>query len=75
MSRAQTTGLFLMFVAVFELLLFLIGALRRSYLALALPVSAAMLTATALAFWLGWTMFTMEEELEDLPASTPAPNP
>ena len=65
MSRGQNTGLFLMAGAVLQLLLFLYGATRRSYLALALPVTAAMLTLTALTFWLGWTMLTMEEEDED----------
>jgi hypothetical protein len=36
--------------------------LRRSYLVLALPVTAAMLATSALTFWLGWTMLTMGEE-------------
>ena len=53
--------------AALELLLFLYGALRRSYLALALPVMAAMTVLTALAFWVGWTMMTMEEEPEEPP--------
>ena len=29
------------------------------------PVTAAMLALTALTFWMGWTMMTMEEETED----------
>jgi hypothetical protein len=48
--------------AVLEFLLFLYGAARRSYLALALPVTAAMMTLTAITIWLGWTMLTMEDE-------------
>jgi hypothetical protein len=67
MNRGQNTGLFLMAGAVFQLLLFLYGATRRSYLALALPVTAAMLTLTAITFWLGWTMLTMEENDEEPP--------
>ena len=67
MDRAHSTGLILMLGAALELLLFLYGALRRSYLALALPVTAAMAVLTALAFWVGWTMMTMEEEPEEAP--------
>ena len=69
MDRAHTTGLILMLGAALELLLFLYGALRRSYLALALPVTAAMTVLTALAFWVGWTMMTMEEEPEEPPVT------
>jgi hypothetical protein len=68
MSRGQNTGLFLMGGAVLQFLLFLYGATRRSYLALALPVMAAMMTLTALTFWLGWTMLTMEDEDEEQPS-------
>ena len=65
MSRAQKTGLLLIAGASLEMLLFLYGAMRRSYLALALPMTAAMAALTALTFWVGWTMMTMEEEAED----------
>ena len=73
MSRAQTTGLLLIAGAALEMLLFLIGVLKRSYLALALPVTLAMITASALTLWLGWTMLTMEEEDETPLAPVPAP--
>jgi len=65
MSRAHKTGLILMVGAVLEFLLFLYGAARRSYLALALPVTAAMMTLTAITLWLGWTMLTMDDEGEE----------
>lgn len=65
MNRAQQTGVVLMAGAALELLLFLYGAARRSYLALALPITAAMLALTALTFWLGWTMATMEDDDEE----------
>lgn len=65
MSRAHKTGLILMAGALLELVLFFYGTARRSYLALALPVTAAMLTLTAITLWLGWTMLTMEEEADD----------
>jgi len=65
MSRAQKTGLLLIAGAALEMLLFIYGAMRRSYLALALPMTAAMAALTALTFWVGWTMLVMEEEPED----------
>ncbi|HLG11036.1 MAG TPA: hypothetical protein VI876_04685 [Dehalococcoidia bacterium] len=65
MSRAQKTGLLLIAGAALEMLLFIYGAMRRSYLALALPMTAAMAALTALTFWVGWTMLVMEEEAED----------
>ena len=71
MNRAQTTGIILMAGALLQMLLFVIGAARRSYLALALPIMAAMTALTALTFWVGWTMVTMEEE-EEAPATPPA---
>ena len=65
MSRAQKTGVLLIAGAALEMLLFIYGAMRRSYLALALPMTAAMTALTALTFWVGWTMLVMEEEAED----------
>lgn len=62
MSRAQKTGVLLIAGAALEMLLFIYGTLRRSYLALALPMTAAMTALTALTFWVGWTMLTLEEE-------------
>lgn len=70
MDRAHTTGMIIMAGSVLSFLFFTIGALRRSYLALALPVTAAMTALTALAFWVGWTMMTMQEEPEE-PAVKP----
>ena len=67
MNRGNNTGMILMVGAVLEMVLFLYGAMRKSYLALALPVTAAMATVTVLTFWLGWTMLTMEEEDESGP--------
>lgn len=69
MNRAHKTGAVLMVGAALQMLLFVYGALRRSYWALALPMTAAMTALTALTFWVGWTMLTMEEEIEEPPAS------
>jgi hypothetical protein len=65
MNRGQTTGAILIAGAIIDLLLFFYGLARRSYLALALPVTMAMFAITALTFWVGWTMMTLEEEEDD----------
>jgi hypothetical protein len=73
MSRAQTTGIILIAGAIVDLLLFFYGLARRSYLALALPVTMAMFAVTALTIWVGWTMATMEEEDDEPPVEPVAP--
>jgi hypothetical protein len=65
MNRAHKTGVLLIAGAIIEMLLFLYGTARRSYLALALPVLAAMTALTALTVWVGWTMLSLEEEDDD----------
>ena len=66
MGRSQTTGLLIMAGAALEMLLFLYGAARRSYMAVALPVMAAVAAVSALAFWVGWTLLTTEEEMPEM---------
>jgi hypothetical protein len=63
MERSQLTGALIMAGAVFQMIFFLWAAARRSYVALALPVMGALAAISALAFWIGWTMFTAESEL------------
>jgi hypothetical protein len=70
-ERAQTTGKLLILGAALQMLLFLYGATRRSYLALALPITAAMGAVTILTVWLGWTMLSMQPEEEDGPPVAP----
>jgi len=65
MNRAQKTGVILIAAAAIEMVLFLYGAMRRSYLALALPMTAAMTALTALTFWVGYTMLMLEEETDE----------
>jgi hypothetical protein len=60
------TGILIMAGAVLEMLLFLYGAARRSYMAVALPVMTAVAAVSALAFWVGWTLLTTEEEIPEL---------
>ena len=65
MERSQLTGVLIMAGAVLQMMLFLWAAARRSYMAVALPVMGALAAISALAFWIGWTMFTTESELEE----------
>ena len=62
MESSQRTGLIIMIASAFAVVIFLWAVLRRSYLAIALPVMSACAVVGALAFWIGWTMFTAEEE-------------
>jgi hypothetical protein len=70
-ERAETTGKLLILGAALQMLLFLYGATRRSYIALALPVTAAMSAVTILTLWLGWTMLSLQPEEEDGPPVAP----
>jgi hypothetical protein len=61
-EKSQQTGLFIMIGSAFMLVVFLWAMLRKSYAAVALPVASALAVVSALAFWIGWTLFTGEEE-------------
>jgi hypothetical protein len=65
MDRSQTTGALIMLGASFQMLLFLVGLMRKSYLAIALPVTGAMAALSALAFWVGWTMLTTPADMPE----------
>lgn len=58
-------------------LLFVLGVLRGSYLALAIPVAILTLFALGLVFWVGWTIYTVqvEPERDEPPAPTVPPSP
>ena len=66
MERTQTMGAVLMAVSGLQMLIFTIGVLRKSYLAVALPVLAALGAVSAVLFWIGYTMVNMEAELTEL---------
>jgi lipopolysaccharide export LptBFGC system permease protein LptF len=68
LDSSQRTGLMIMIGSSFTLVLFIWAMLRRSYMAVALPVLSALAVVTALAFWIGWTMFTAEDEEMEQPA-------
>jgi hypothetical protein len=65
MERSQMTGVLIMAGAVLQMMVFLWAAARRSYMAVALPVMGVLAAISALAFWIGWTMFSTESELEE----------
>lgn len=81
MEGSQRLGVIIMLVAMFEMVVFLWAVSRRSYLAVALPVTVILGALNALAFWIGWTMFTATEEeeegleatLEEVPEVAPQP--
>jgi hypothetical protein len=60
MERTQLTGVLIMAATVLQMIIFLWATAKRSYMAVALPVMAAVAAVSALAFW---TMFTTESEL------------
>ncbi len=62
MEKTQKTGLIIMIASAFAMVFFLWAVLRRSYLAIAIPVTSALAVVSGLAFWIGWTMFTGEDE-------------
>ena len=74
MDRSQQTGLVIMIVAIFQFVVFFWAITRRSYMAIALPVMSALAAVSALAFWIGWTMFTGEaEDMEETGEDALAP--
>ena len=66
MDRTRLTGLTLMLAAAFQALWFLAGVQRRSYAVVAIPAAAIMLSAAVLLFWVGWTTYELEDDLEGL---------
>lgn len=66
MGRSRQLGMFLAIGAAVQMLVMLIGTMRRSYLVIALPVLAAVGVVSALGFWVGWTMMNTEPDLAEL---------
>jgi len=66
MERSQTIGTLLMAASGLQMLVFTLGMLRKSYVAVALPVFAAMSAISGLLFWIGYTMVNMEADLGEL---------
>ena len=55
-SQTRQLGRALMAVSGLQLVLFMIGATRRSYLVLAVPIGIALGLLAGLGFWVGFTM-------------------
>ncbi len=66
MEQSRTMGTILMSVSALQMLVFTLGMLRRSYMALALPMLAAMSAVSGLLFWIRYTMVNMEPDLSEL---------
>lgn len=81
MESSQRLGAIIMLASVLEMVVFVWAVSRRSYLAVALPITLILGALNALAFWIGWTMFTATEEeeeeleaaLQDIPSASPQP--
>ena len=65
MEKSQRTGLIIMIASAFAVVFFFWSIMRRSYMAVALPVMSALSVVSALAFWIGWTLFAGEDEEEE----------
>jgi hypothetical protein len=64
-EQSRQLGRGLMAVSVVQLLVFILGAMRKSYAALALPVFFGLAVVSGLAFWVGWTMAAAQWEEDD----------
>ncbi len=65
MEGSQRLGAIIMLATIFEMVVFMWALSRRSYLAVALPMTVVLGALNVLAFWIGWTMFTASEEEEE----------
>ncbi|HEX5478558.1 MAG TPA: hypothetical protein VFY79_02435 [Dehalococcoidia bacterium] len=74
MGRSQQLGMIMMAVAAIQMLIVVIGTMRRSYLVIALPVVTAVGIVSALTFWVGWTMANTEPDLAELEAQDAIPS-
>ncbi len=57
-ERSRTYGMIICAVSVVTGIVFLGGVLRKSYMALAVPVTAGFLGALYVAFWIGRALVT-----------------
>lgn len=63
---AATVGLAVLFIA---------GVMQQSYLALAIPVAAALLGLLGMIFWIGWAIVTQRSTLPSAEAGPDKENP
>ena len=74
-DASRTQGWAICIGAAVAALLFVIGILGGSYWALALPVAVLVLFVLGLVAWVGYTIATIQVEVEAEPAPEPAPEP
>lgn len=77
-ARTRQIGRALMVIAGLQFVLFFAGAVRRSYLVLAIPIGVVVGTLSGLLFWIGYTMAAKDwDDPEDYPpaVSEGAPPP
>lgn len=67
-ERSRALGRAIMAFAVVQIVLYVVAATRRSYLALAIPLGIALGIVSGLAFWVGYTMTVTDW---DAPADYP----
>lgn len=70
-QRSRNIGRALMALAGLQFVLFFAGAVRRSYLVIAVPVGIAVGIASGILFWVGYTMAVKDW---DNPADYPPPD-
>ncbi len=69
-ERSRQIGQAIMAAAGLQFLLYFIGATRRSYLAIAIPIGIVVAAVSGLAFWVGYTMATTDwDQPADYPPS------
>ena len=66
MDRTRLTGFVLMGLMGLQAIAVLLGVGRRSYAALAIPVTVGVGVVSVLGFWVGWTLATLEDDLAGL---------
>ena len=75
-DTSRNQGALICIGATVAALLFVLGVLSGSYLALAIPVAILTLFALGLVFWVGWTIYTVQVEPErDEPPAAPTVPP
>lgn len=57
-ERSHTAGMIICAISVITGFVFVLGVLRKSYMALALPVTAGFLGALYISFWIGRALVT-----------------
>ena len=57
-ERSHQWGVAICAVSVFTAIVFVMGVMRKSYMALALPVTAGFLGALYISFWIGRALVT-----------------